>query len=344
MGVGSYGYAIANNGTVIGENSGSYFLWKPSNPDLLDFIGGDGATAGLGSGGQADITLDGTRVGGNFTNPSTDLSELAIYNVETVVRTPVGNIGGSSGIESSSNWGMSRNGQHIVGLGWVDAGTADGVKWSEASGVVTDLGATVTGSSSRANAISNDGDVVVGWQDGDLGRQAAVWVNGVQRWLSFQGNPLGEASAVSPDRLYVTGAGYVGLNWIFNIRLDLVTSLGTVGPTDGEPLFTGGTDFADDGMSFIAYERIFGFGPGTFRRGYLWVEGQGLLDLTDLALAAGVPLPEDRILESPLGISADGQTITGLNSAFQGFVITISEPAGLCVLAMAAPMLSRRRR
>ena len=344
MGVGSYGYAIAKNGTVIGENSGSYFLWKPSNPDLLDFIGGDGATAGLGSGGQADITLDGTRVGGNFTNPSTDLSELAIYNVETAVRNPLGNIGGSSGIESSSNWGMSRNGQHIVGLGWVDAGTADGVKWSEASGVVTDLGATVTGSSYRANAISNDGDVVVGWQEGHLGRQAAVWVNGVQRWLSFQGNPLGEASAVSPDGRYVTGAGYVGVNWIYDTQLDLVTSLGTLGPTDGDPLFTGGTDWADDGKSFVGYERIFGFGPGSYQRGYIWIEGQGLVDLTVLALAAGVPLPADRVLSLPLGISPDGQTITGRDSAFEGFVITIPEPAGLCVLAMAAPMLSRRRR
>lgn len=340
------GFAIANNGTVVGEQSGTLFLWNPSTPDILNFIGGNGASAGLGHGGQPDISADGTRVSGNFNNAA-GVSEMAIYDVATGVWTPLGNIGGSSGVEASGSWGMSRNGQHIAGLGWVNGGTAHGITWSQSTGVVTDLGSTVTGNSSRANAISNDGSVVVGWQDSDLGRQAAVWVNGVQRLLTLPGDPtipLGEASAVTPDGRYVTGAGYVGLNWIYDTQLNIVTNLGTLGPIDGDPLFTGGVDWADDGKSFVGYERIFGFGPGAYARGYIWIEGQGLVDLTELALAAGVPLPADRILSLPLGISADGQTITGRDSAFEGFVITIPEPAGLGLLALAVPMLSRRRR
>lgn len=342
------GFAIADNGTVVGELSGSLFLWNPSTPDILNFIGGNGASAGLGHGGQPDISADGTRVSGNFNNAA-GTSELAIYDVATGAWTPLGNIGGSSGVEASSSWGMSRNGQHIAGLGWVNGGTAHGITWSQSTGVVTDIGSTVAGNSSRANAISNDGSVVVGWQDGELGRQAAIWVNGVQRLLTLPGEPtipLGEASAVTPDGRYVTGAGYTYFNWIYDTQLDIVTNLGALGPTDDpfSPLFTGGTDWADDGKSFVGYERIFGFGPGAYARGYIWLEGQGLLDLTDFALAAGVPLPDGVVLSLPLGISSDGQTITGRDSNFNGFVITIPEPAGLGLLALAVPMLSRRRR
>lgn len=156
---------------MVGEQSGTLFLWHPSNPDVLDFIGGNGASAGMGHGGQPSISADGTRVAGNFNNAE-GISELAIFDVATRTWTPLGNIGASSGVEASSSWGISRNGQHIAGLGWIDGGTAHGITWSQVTGVV-DIGSTVPGNSSRANAISNDGSVV-GWQDGELGRQAAI--------------------------------------------------------------------------------------------------------------------------------------------------------------------------
>jgi uncharacterized membrane protein len=42
------------------------------------------------------------------------------------------------------------------------------VKWDEAGGMV-DLGSIVAGRSSRANAISANGSVIVGWQDEPTG-------------------------------------------------------------------------------------------------------------------------------------------------------------------------------
>lgn len=342
LGVASYGYAISNDGIVAGENSGSFFYWEPQKPDLLQFIGGNGASSGLGYGGQADISADGKRISGNYNNPVTGLSELAIYDRIGGTWTTLGSLGGTTGIEASSAWGMSRNGKHIAGLGWIgETFNAHGITWSEATGVLADLGSTTAGRASRANAISDDGSVVVGWQDNDLGRQAAVWVNGVQRLLSFNDFPVGEASAVTPDGRYVTGAGYNAFNWVYDTQLDVLTPLGLL--ADFDPfLNTGASDISDDGKTIIGYERVFGFGGVS--HGYIWQEGVGMRDLTQLAIEAGVVLPADRVLILPLGISPDGTQITGIDNFFEGFVITIPEPSALGLALLAAPMLGRRRR
>lgn len=55
------------------------------------------------------------------------------------------------------------------------------------NGVTNDLGSTMNGQSSRANAANFDGSVIGGWQDGGAGRERAVWVNGVQE-LIFDNN------------------------------------------------------------------------------------------------------------------------------------------------------------
>jgi uncharacterized membrane protein len=346
LGFGSYGYAISNDGIVAGENNGNFFYWQPQSPDTLQFIGGNGASSGLGYGGQADISADGKRILGNFNNAATGQSELAIYDRLAGTWTTLGSLGGTSGVEASSGWGMSRNGKHVAGLGWVGTATnAHGITWSEATGVLTDLGTTTPGRASRANAISDDGSVVVGWQDSDIGRQAAVWVNGVQRLLSITNDfgvfPVGEASAVTPDGRYVTGAGYNAFNWIYDVQTSTLTSLGLLG--DFDPfLSTGGTDITDDGKTIIGYQRQFGFGG--VNQGYIWQEGVGLTDLTEYAIAAGVKLPTGRVLTLPLGISADGTQITGMDNNFEGFIITVPEPAALGLVMLAVPMLGRRRK
>src|SRR5690606_25194896 len=113
---------------------------------------------------------------------------------------------GSSDGHSSSAWGFSGNGQIVVGLGWVNAGLAHAIKWSEETGLV-DMGSTVEGSSSRANAANYDGSIIVGWQDAESGfRQAAVWVDDVQNLIfDNEGNAVGEAGAISDDGNWVVG-------------------------------------------------------------------------------------------------------------------------------------------
>lgn len=102
---------------------------------------------------------------------------------------------------------MTADGNTIVGLGWLTAGSAHAVKWDAVNGV-TDLGSIIAGRSSRANAVNTDGTVIVGWQDEDNGtRSGAKWVNGAESFITDgNGDNVGEAGGVSADGNTIIGA------------------------------------------------------------------------------------------------------------------------------------------
>jgi len=185
----------ANGGVASGYiTAGSFFYWTPTGGQV--FVGGVGA--GDGVGGSSAISDDGTYFGGNIIDPNTGLSEMSRYHIPSSTWELLGGIGGSSGAESSSAWGMSGNGQSVVGLGWVNGGTAHAIQWTS-PGPTNDLSSTLMDNSSRANATNFDGSVVVGWQDGN-GRQGAIWDQGVLSLIVDNiGDPVGEASDVSGD-------------------------------------------------------------------------------------------------------------------------------------------------
>lgn len=126
-----------NGTTVVGDNGAEHFMWKAQTG--LTLIGGVGPQ---GYGGQTGISSDGTLISGTRINPNTGLGELSVYDVLTETWTSLGGIGGSSGSSTSSAWGISQDGTSIVGLGWVNAGSAHAIQWTAATGMV-DLGSTV---------------------------------------------------------------------------------------------------------------------------------------------------------------------------------------------------------
>lgn len=69
---------------------------------------------------------------------------------------------------------------------------------------MVDLGSTVAGRSSRANGVSGDGKVVVGWQDTPL-RHGAQWVDGRQTLFTGPTGIVGEAHAANRDGSIVVG-------------------------------------------------------------------------------------------------------------------------------------------
>lgn len=157
--------------------------------------------------GQTLVSEDNDKVYAYMTNPETNNNTAAIYTISTGTWTFLQDLGGAMDNSATSPWGISKDGNHLVGLGNLADGRAHAVRWN-AAGEITDIGSTVEGRYSRANAVNNDGTVVVGWQDDTTGfRQGAIWINGNQTILTDNdGNGLGEAGAVSGDGSVVVGA------------------------------------------------------------------------------------------------------------------------------------------
>lgn len=309
---------LSADGTVaVGDQGGSYFRWTA--------VGGvvpiGGVSAGGGVGGQAKVSASGQLVGGTNFNPVSGLHELSRYDVGTGTWTFLGGLGASSGSETSSGWDISADGQHQVGLGWINAGGAHAITWNQGSGVV-DLGSTVPNRSTRANAVDDDGTVVYGWQDSSTGfRQGARWIGGVQTLIFQNGNMMGEAGACSADGTYAVGVG-VGSNGFQPYRWSEAGGAVNLGllPGISNPR-AGATAISADGSQVIGYVRPFGQ-PATFGRGFFWREDLGMVDLTNYVTALGAVLPTNYVLALPLAMSADGTTVAGLSMSGTGWVIT----------------------
>jgi len=319
----------ADGSVVVGDvlSSGEYFEWTVSG----GVVGIGGVTGGAGAGGQVSISDDGTRVGGTELNTGTGLFDISLYDRGTGVWTSLGNVGGSSGGSTGSGWGISGDGNHVVGLGWITAGSAHAVQWTDGTGLF-DLGSTVAGQSSRANAVDQDGDVVVGWQDTNTGaRQAAVWDNGVQTLLTAGGSPLAEAGAVSADGQWVVGIGDIGTGdqaWRWSQGTGTL-ALGDLGIGGLAPRGFA-TDLTGDGSTIIGFDR--GITPiPTDGEGWIWTQAGGLVSLDDMFAAQGIVATNGLRFSLPLAISADGTTIAGAgrtdSSFFMGWVVSLGDPA-----------------
>ncbi len=321
----------ADGAFAAGTNGAGYFTWTAASG--LTPIGG--VTPSLG-GGRAMVSDDGSYIAGTALNSTTGFTEMSVYDVAAGTWTNLGGIGGESDGSTSSGWGISGDGNHVVGLGWINAGTAHGIQ-STNHAPSFDLGSTVTERSSRANATNFDGTVVVGWQDAEDGfRQGAVWINGTQQLiLDSDGFVVGEAGDVSADGNWAVGShNFTAYRWS---PVDGFESIGPVGDFFSQASATG---ISADGSTIVGYQRP--FGPPTLGRGFIWTEAGGHIDLTDLALSLGLDLG-DTILALPLEISADGTTISGLTDAYNGFVVVIPEPASAAVLMPLMVTLLRRR-
>jgi len=104
----------------------------------------------------------------------------------------------------SSAYGVSGDGSVVVGLAWDGCKIARAFRWEESTGMV-DLG-TLTGGSTRANGVSANGRVIVGWDTHPTGaRQGAMWVDGAGELFRGPSGYVGEAFATNSDGSLVVG-------------------------------------------------------------------------------------------------------------------------------------------
>lgn len=327
LGVGLTASGASNNGVVVGYGGAGapYWIWTASGG--LVTIGG--VSPGNAVGGEGSISDDGDTVSFTVFNTVSGFHELATYDVSDGTTTTLGGIGGPCSTEISSAWGISGDGNSVVGLGWLTCSGAHATQWIDGTGTF-DLGSTVPGRSSRANGVDFDGNVVVGWQDSSTGfRQGAIWVNGTQSIIKLgQTNTvLGEASDVSSDGTWVTGNG-VSANSFQAWRWSAATGGINIGPAPTAGWRGASVATNADGSRVLLFYRPFP-GPATFGQGFIWTPEEGMVNLNTWVTSKGVVLPANTVLALPLDISADGNTIVGIartgNSSF-AFAVMLNEP------------------
>lgn len=156
---------ISNDGKASGYQyqSGPYSIWLPDSGNVIIDIGG--VAPGLGVGGQARMSNNGNFISATSVGP--DGPEMSKYDRSTDMWTTVGSLGFSVDGNVSGGFSISGDGNTVVGLSWADTtggfAYAHAVASSVAEGLM-DLGSIFDSiqKSTRANAVSYDGSVVVG--------------------------------------------------------------------------------------------------------------------------------------------------------------------------------------
>jgi len=314
--VGAGGFVV-----VGGFNSGGGLTWMPTSG--AENIGGLSAVA---------VSRDGkTIVGTTFNNR---LQEAAIWQGGTTWR-PLGSFGPNAqpcDLLLSSAYGASDDGKVVVGLGWDGCKFARAFRWEESTGMV-DLGSTVSGRSSRANNVSGDGRVVVGWQEDTTGlRLGAKWVGGVQEVIHGPFGAVGEAFAVNRDGSIIAGthcnfSDPRPNSWTWTASGGVQCSFVDVPRDIPDRFYSALMETTSDDGRVIGGALSFGLES----QALVWFDGE-VFFLKDYLRAHGVPDAFDGWINTGfvIGSTADGRTLVGYGAGprnFQGYLVVLPELA-----------------
>ncbi|QXU51225.1 T9SS type A sorting domain-containing protein [Chryseobacterium sp. D764] len=315
IGLGNYNVgAVSDNGVVsMHTSAGGVYKWNAAGG--LVQIGS--ISNGYPAAGRTIVSNDGTKISSSVTNSATGFNEISTYDVATSTWVNRGGLVPTGWDGSvSSTWGMSPNGNTIVGLGFLTAANAHAVKWDDVNGMV-DLGSIVSGRSSRANAINAAGTVIVGWQDEPTGtRSGAKWQDGVESFITDNnGNNVGEAGGISADGNTIIGSAnpnpYV---WNATSGLTYITH-----PNASFNFKGGATGISADGTRVIGFYRAFG-APPMSGEGFIWTASAGRINLNDYAVSLGIAT-NGVTMGLPLAISQDGKKIAGSGTNASGQIV-----------------------
>ena len=330
---------LSNQGLVVGyvAQGGPYTIWKPDSTITVN-IGGLAPGNGIGS--QAYFSDNGNFISG--TSYGSAGAEMSRYNQSTNQWSVVGSLGFVVDSTMGGGFGISGDGNTVVGLSWADTAGglayAHGVAWNQAEGLM-DLGSLfdTIGRSTRANAASYDGKIVVGWQDYNGPWKSAVWRKNPSggyfknQYLlidstasaSNDSNQLGECSAISANGIWIGGYGdYANNNqpWIWS-RATGVINLGTL--PNGSQGYVSGIN--SDGSIVVGWFDGALFGDPQVP--FIWTSAGGIQNLNSyvhnvLGLSTGV----NQIYAASC-ISSNGQYIAGYGvdtSSFNYFAYRVS--------------------
>lgn len=223
----------------------------------------------------------------------------------------------------SSGFGVSGDGAIVVGQSQNGAGWREAFYWTSGTGSVglgtLDSGPNIFAESS-ANAISANGQVIVGFTSSDAypdSHEAFRWKAGTMTGLgTLNGSGIGTysvAKAVNADGSVIVGqsSSNTVVNPIFGVSGEAfrwtqgggMVGLGAINPTDFE---SAALAVSADGSVVVGYSVDQTFTWQAFR----WKADTGMKSVLSLLAAAGVNVT-GWSLDQANGVSADGNTIVG---------------------------------
>ncbi|MBX7243508.1 MAG: T9SS type A sorting domain-containing protein [Bacteroidia bacterium] len=314
---------VSNQGLVAGyeTQAGPYYIW---NPDLNTSVSIGGLAPGNGVGGQIRFSGDGAFLCG--TSAGLSGAEISVFSQATQQWTPLGGLGFVVDNTVGGGFDISGDGNTVVGLSWADTSGgnayAHAVAWNQSEGIM-DLGSLYDSiaKSTRANAVSFDGSVVVGWQDFNGPWKSAVWRKNpaggyfpneyllIDTMLSAtdEFNQLGECSAVSGDGIWIGGYGdYANNNqpWIWSQSTGVI-NLGSL-PNTGQGFVSG---INADGTIVTGWFNGMFFGDPQIP--FIWTPADGLQNLNDyISSVWGISTGAVKVSTASC-MSSNGQYIAG---------------------------------
>jgi probable HAF family extracellular repeat protein len=313
---------VGANGFVVvgGVYGGGGFYWMPTTG--VTRIGGRQAVS---------VSRDGKSIAGNALD-SRRLENAALWTGGTSWRLLGSITPNAQPCDEllSATYGASADGTVVVGLAWDGCPIARAFRWEESTGVVN-LG-SLTGASTRANAVSGNGRVVVGWEEPTGFREAAKWVDGKQEMIRGPVDLLGEAHATNWDGSIIAGAAcnpYVTVGpaagWIWTQgtgvtclpvqrpawALNLPYQVLPLAMSDDARVIGGSLSFGLDAESVV------------------WFDGEPVM-LRDYLRQNGIPDAFEGWVNTGFiqGVSPDGRTLVGYGAGpttFQGYVVVLPE-------------------
>ncbi len=221
--------SVSNDVLIAGYAAwaGPYLIWN-ADTDKVEAIGG--IAPGNNHGGVATFTPDGKYISGT-SQTSTDptVGEMSRYNTITKKWETLGfNYNtGESNSDFSSGYFISGDGNTVVGLSYLKSTNPEGTivkrptayAWNSSKGGVNLEPFNPSAKQGRANAVSNDGSVIIGWSDMRGPWKAHYWKRnpdgtyqkGQYILVDPKGsstnefNQLGEARAISGNGKWIGG-------------------------------------------------------------------------------------------------------------------------------------------
>ena len=363
-----YPISVSNDGSVVAGNGADSHYTPFRWTQATGFVS-LGRPQMVGGGGIPGVSADGKRVASSIGSLDSTYTTQGIWNLGSgwqELMPPPPADGGTVDGTYGNVYGLSGNGQTVVGLYWRpgQGNHAHASKWTLAGGVV-DLGGTTTGQASRANCVNYDGSVIAGWVETPHGPwRPAAWVNGSLVLLTnYDDSGLlgpylfgdGEARATIFSGDIIVGFSRDSLTHMRSAAMwkrtngvwgptQILGSVAGTDPTNGINIASG---VSYDGKIAVGYCSFDGSQFGT--TGLVWTPSTGVIDVNEFLANNGVLVDPNFTIQSMTTMTPDGRQLFGYGQMLvspytrRAFKITlpttagVSQPPATAALQLAAP-------